>query len=65
MAVETNSLATLWTAMDPYLYEEGGSVATYYPWWALLRPSNMEYVWSDRAALQGFEVTLFGLLAED
>jgi len=65
MQVETNALGTLWTAMDPYLYEEGGSVATYYPWWALLRPRNMEYVWSDRAALQSFEATLLGLLAED
>lgn len=65
MAVETNSLGTLWSHIDPYLYSEGGSVATFYPWWALLRPRNMEYVWSDRAALQSFEVTLLGLLAED
>lgn len=65
MSVETNSLATLWTAMDPYLYAVGGSVATYYPWWALLRPYNMEYVWSDRGALQSFEYTLLNLLAAD
>ena len=36
-----------------------------YPWWALLRPYNMEYVWSDRAALQSFEYTLLTLLAAD
>jgi len=65
MMVETNSLGTVWTYIDPYLMSEGGSVATYYPWWAILRPRNMEYVWSDRAQLQGFEATLFGLLAED
>jgi len=64
-AVETNSLGTLWGAMDPYLYEEGGSVSTYYPWWGLLRPRNMEYVWSDRAALQSFEVTILSLLSEE
>lgn len=63
--VETNSLGTLWTHINPYLMNEGGSVVTTYPWWALLRPRNMEYVWSDRAQLQGFEATLFGLLAED
>ncbi len=65
MTIETNSLGTVWGAIDPYLYEEGGGVATYYPWWGLLRPRNMEYVWSDRAAVQSFEVTLLGLLAED
>jgi len=64
-AIETNALGTVWGAIDPYLYEESGGVATYYPWWALLRPKNMEYVWSDRAALQSFEVTLLGLLADD
>jgi len=63
MAIETNSLGTVWSNIDPYLYSEGGSVSTYYPWWALLRPSNMEYVWSDRAALQTFEAALLGLLA--
>ena len=64
MAVETNALGTTWTAIDPYLYSEGGGVSVYYPWWALLRPSNMEYVWSDRAALDTFEATLGALLAE-
>lgn len=64
MAVEVNALGTTWTAIDPYLYSEGGGVSVYYPWWALLRPSNMEYVWSDRAALDTFEATLIGLLSE-
>ena len=63
--VETNSLGTIWTYIDPYLMNEGGSVVTTYPWWALLRPRNMEYVWSDRAQLMGWEAALFGLLAEE
>jgi hypothetical protein len=64
-AIETQALGTTWSKIDPYLIEEGGSVATAYPWWALLRPSNMEYVWSDRAAPQSFEATLTELLSAE
>jgi|GEM_PF-795859 len=47
-AVEANGLATTWTTINPYLVADGnGSVQTGYPWMAVLRGSNMEYVWSD------------------
>ena len=64
-AIETQALGTTWKFIDPYLFEEGGSVATAYPWWVLLRPSNMEYMWSDRAAPQSFEATLSELLSAE
>jgi len=63
-AVETNSLGTTWHNIDPYLFDENGSVTTSYPWWALLRTKNMEYYWSDRAALQSFELAILTLLGE-
>ena len=63
-AIETNSLGTVWSKINPYLVEEGGSVASAYPWWALLRPYNMQYMWSDYAALVPFEQALNSLLSE-
>ena len=63
-AIETNALGTVWSKINPYLVEEGGSVTSAYPWWALLRPYNMQYIWSDNAALQSFEQALESLLRE-
>jgi len=63
-AIETNSLGTVWSKINPYLVEEGGSVSSAYPWWALLRPYNMQYIWSDYAALVPFEQALNDLLSE-
>ncbi|MBL8785348.1 MAG: hypothetical protein JNJ59_10625, partial [Deltaproteobacteria bacterium] len=45
--------------------DENGTVTTSYPWWALLRTKNMEYYWSDRAALQTFELAILTLLGEE
>lgn len=63
-AIGTNSLGTTWSKINPYLVEEGGSVTSSYPWWALLRPYNMQYIWSDNAALTSFEEALYSLLEE-
>lgn len=63
-AIETNSLATVWSKINPYLVEEGGSVTSAYPWWALLRPYNMQYIWSDYVGTSSFEQALGTLLAE-
>lgn len=47
-AVSINGLGTVWSAMNPYLVADGsGAVQMGYPWNAILRGSNMEYVWSD------------------
>ncbi len=47
-AVTIEGLANTWTAINPYLTADAyGGVASAYPWMAVLRASNMEYVWSD------------------
>lgn len=63
-AIETNSLGTVWSKINPYLVEEGGSVTSAYPWWALLRPYNMQYIWSDYIGTSTFEQALNSLLSE-
>jgi hypothetical protein len=63
-AIGTNSLGTTWAAINPYLVaDDEGSVASGYPWWALLDARNMRYVWSDYAAREDFAAALTGLLS--
>lgn len=47
-ALPVNGLGQTWATMNPYLVADGGgSVSMGFPWSAVLRGSNMEYVWSD------------------
>ena len=46
-AFSTESMATTWTAINPYLVADSqGQIMSGFPWEAVLRGSNMEYVWS-------------------
>ncbi len=40
-------LATTWTNINPYLKAVNNRVSSGFPWMAVLRATNMEYVWSD------------------
>jgi hypothetical protein len=47
-AIVTNSLGSTWAKVNPYLTADAsGSVMSAYPWNAVLRGSNMEYVFCD------------------
>ncbi len=62
--LDVNGMATTWTAMNPYLEVSGETVTTGFPWNALLRGSNMEYVWIDTVSPADFNSAIGGLLAE-
>ena len=59
--VPTSALANVWSHMTPYFAD---STSAAYPWWALLRARNMEYVWTNQAPEQSFESARDALLAE-
>lgn len=63
-AIPVNSFATLWTHINPYLVAVGETVTTATPWSALLRGSNMEYMWSDDSNNGSFDGVLNTLLSE-
>jgi hypothetical protein len=47
-ALSANGLGNTWSVMNPYLVgQSDGSIQLGFPWSAVLRGSNMEYVWSD------------------
>ncbi len=63
-AIGTNSLGITWAAINPYLVADSqGQVASGYPWWALLDPRNMSYVWSDYADRTDFQTAITELLS--
>ena len=64
MAVTVNGLATTWSAINPYLVGVNGQVQSGYPWNAILRGSNMEYVWSDYTGSGDINSILNMLLSE-
>ncbi len=45
-ALEVQSFGSVWEHINPYLKSVGGGVNLFVPWHAVLRGSNMEYVWS-------------------
>jgi hypothetical protein len=63
-ALPVNGLAETWSAINPYLKAEGNSVSTAYPWMAVLRAPNMEYVWSDYSGMGSLDSSLNMLLNE-
>jgi len=63
-ALPVNGLGNTWSAINPYLKAEGNSVSTAYPWMAVLRATNMEYVWSDYSGMGSLDSSLNMLLNE-
>jgi len=62
-SIPTQALGNTWRVINPYLQADSqGSVTTAYPWWALLKAPNMEYVWSDGGAVITFDEALESLL---
>lgn len=58
-SIPTQALGNTWQAINPYLQADtSGSVTTAYPWWAILRAPNMEYLWSDGGAVITFDQAL-------
>jgi len=62
-SIQTQAMGNTWGVIDPYLQADtSGGVTTAYPWWGLLRATNMEYIWSDGGAIisldEAFEETL-------
>lgn len=62
-SITTNALGRTWQFINPYLKaDSSGSVTTAYPWWAILKAPNMEYMWSDGAQIETFDQALEDLL---
>ena len=55
-------MATTWTHINPYAKRKGGGVKTTYPWNALLKGSNMTYMWSEYLGLSTFKLVRDQLL---
>lgn len=62
-SITTHALGRTWSFINPYLTaDSSGTVTTAYPWWAVLKAQNMEYMWSDGAQLETFDQVLEDLL---
>ncbi|MFO0749820.1 MAG: hypothetical protein U1F43_29730 [Myxococcota bacterium] len=62
-SITTNALGRTWSFIDPYLTaDSSGSVTTAYPWWAILKATNMEYMWSDNAQIETMDQVFEDLL---
>ena len=44
--IPVQPMANTWSVINPYFQVINGSVSSFMPWEAVLRGTNMEYVWS-------------------